>query len=63
MDFPVFHLDFLGNRMLIATIAVLHVIINHSLAVGAMPLVAAMEWWCNGFFQCYRGRTTDMLRQ
>jgi cytochrome bd-type quinol oxidase subunit 1 len=45
MDFPVFHLDFLGNRMLIAMIAVLHVVINHSLAVGAMPLVAAMEWW------------------
>ena len=45
MDFPVFHLDFLGNRMLIATIPVLHVIVNHSLAVGAMPLVAAMEWW------------------
>jgi hypothetical protein len=45
MDFPVFHLDFLGNRMLIAVIAVLHVVINHSLAVGAMPLVAAMEWW------------------
>ena len=45
MDFPIFHLDFLGNRMLIAMIAVLHVVINHSLAVGAMPLVAAMEWW------------------
>lgn len=45
MDFPVFHLDFLGNRMVVAIIAVLHVVINHSLAVGAMPLVAAMEWW------------------
>lgn len=45
MDFPVFHLDFLGNRMLIAFIAVLHVCINHALAVGAMPLVTAMEWW------------------
>ncbi len=45
MDFPVFHLDFLGNRMLIALIAVLHVVVNHSLAVGAMPLVAALEWW------------------
>ena len=42
MDFPIFHLDFLGNRMLIAMIAVLHVMINHSLAVGAMPLVAAL---------------------
>ena len=45
MDFPVFHLDFLGNRMLIALIAVVHVFINHSLAVGAMPLVTAMEFW------------------
>ena len=45
MDFPVFHLDFLGNRLLIALIAVFHVFINHSLAVGAMPLVTAMEWW------------------
>jgi hypothetical protein len=45
MDFPVFHLDFLGNRLLIALIAVVHVFINHSLAVGAMPLVTAMEWW------------------
>ena len=45
MDFPVFHLDFLGNRMLIAVIAVLHVWINHSLAVGAMPLITAIEWW------------------
>ena len=45
MDFPVFHLDFLGNRMLIAVIAVLHVCINHPLAVGAMPLITIMEWW------------------
>lgn len=45
MDFPIFHLDFLGNRMLIAAIAVFHVWINHALAVGAMPLVTAMEWW------------------
>jgi mono/diheme cytochrome c family protein len=45
MDFPVFHLDLLGNRGLIATIAILHVLVNHSLAVGMMPLVAAMEWY------------------
>jgi mono/diheme cytochrome c family protein len=45
MDFPVFHLDFLGNRGLIAVIAVLHVAVNHALAVGAMPLVTLMEWW------------------
>lgn len=44
MDFPVFHLDFLGNRLLIALIAVLHVFINHAMAVGAMPLVTFLEW-------------------
>ena len=45
MDFPLFHLDWLGNRMLIAVIAVLHVVINHSMAVGAMPLVAMIQWY------------------
>lgn len=45
MDFPIFHLDGLGNRGLIAVIAILHVLINHGLAVGMMPLVAAMEWY------------------
>ncbi|MEZ4388141.1 MAG: cytochrome ubiquinol oxidase subunit I [Candidatus Krumholzibacteriia bacterium] len=44
MDFPIFHLDFFGNRFLIATIATLHVLINHMLAVGAIPLVAFLEW-------------------
>lgn len=47
MDFPVFHLDLLGNRGLIAIIAILHVLINHGLAVGMMPLVAAMEWYAH----------------
>ena len=44
MDIPLFHLDFLNNRSLIAIIAILHVVINHALAVGAMPLVAFLEW-------------------
>ncbi len=44
MDFPIFHLDFMGNRMLIAFIAVLHVIINHALAVGFIPLVTLLEY-------------------
>ena len=43
MDFPVFHLDFLNNRMLIALIGVLHVIINHAMAVGGIPLVVYLE--------------------
>jgi len=44
MDFPIFHLDFLGNRLLIAVIAVVHVMVNHAMAVGAMPLVTLLEW-------------------
>lgn len=43
MDLPVFHLDFLNNRMLIAIIAVLHVVINHGMAVGGIPLVSYLE--------------------
>jgi mono/diheme cytochrome c family protein len=44
MDFPIFHLYFLGNRMLIAITAIIHVLINHPVAVGAYPLIALMEW-------------------
>ena len=44
MDFPVFHLDLLGNRMLIAVIAILHVIMSHTMAVGGIPLVTYLEW-------------------
>jgi len=43
MDFPVFHLDFLNNRMLIALVAILHVVVNHGMAVGGIPLVAYLE--------------------
>lgn len=43
MDFPIFHLDFIGNRALIAIIAVLHAVINHALAVGLMPVVTLLE--------------------
>lgn len=44
MDFPVFHLDFLGNRLLFGLMAVVHVLINHGLAVGLAPLVVLLEW-------------------
>jgi hypothetical protein len=44
MDFPLFHLDFMGNRMLVAVIAILHVLINHALAVGFAPLVTLLEF-------------------
>ena len=54
MDFPVFHLDFMGNRMLIAVIAIVHVIINHAMAVGLMPLVTILE---------YRGFRLSMINK
>ena len=44
MDFPIFHLDFLGNRLLIAVIAIFHVYLSHALAVGSLPLITIMEW-------------------
>jgi len=44
MDYPIFHLDGMGNRLLVGFVAVLHVLINHALAVGAMPLIALLEW-------------------
>ena len=43
MDIPLFHLDWLNNRMLIALIATVHALINHSLAVGFVPLVVWLE--------------------
>jgi len=44
MDFPIFDMPWIGNRMLVALIAVTHVLINHPLAVGAYPLIALLEW-------------------
>lgn len=49
MNFPLFHLEHVGGPLLIAVIAVLHVFINHPLAVGIIPYIAWMEW---------RGRST-----
>ncbi len=57
MDFPIFHLDFMGNRWLIAMIAIVHVMINHALAVGFAPLVTLME------YRGYLARKRDPLEQ
>lgn len=43
MDFPLFHLDWLNDRLLIAIIAILHVFINHGLAVGFIPFITRLE--------------------
>jgi len=45
VDFPIYDAGFFGGRMLIAVIAIIHVLINHAFAVGALPLIATMEWW------------------
>lgn len=38
-----FHLDWLNDRFLIAAIAILHVFINHGLAVGFIPYITWLE--------------------
>jgi hypothetical protein len=38
-----FHLDWLNDRFLIAVIAILHVLINHGLAVGFIPYITWLE--------------------
>jgi hypothetical protein len=43
MDFPMFHLDWLNDRFLIAMIAIIHVFINHGLAVGFIPYITWLE--------------------
>lgn len=43
MDFPMFHLDWLNDRFLIAVIAIIHVLINHGLAVGFIPYITWLE--------------------
>lgn len=44
MDFPMFHLDWLNDRFLIAAIAIVHVMINHGLAVGFIPYITWLEF-------------------
>jgi hypothetical protein len=43
MDFPMFHLDWLNDRFLIAMIAIIHVLINHGIAVGFVPYITWLE--------------------
>jgi mono/diheme cytochrome c family protein len=44
MDFPVFQFTYLGNGMVIALDAVLHVIISHGLAIGAVSFIVMSEY-------------------
>lgn len=44
MEFPIFQFPYLGNGMAIALDAVLHVIISHGLAIGAITLIVISEY-------------------
>ncbi len=44
MQFPIFQVPYLGNGMIIALDAVLHVIISHGLAIGAITLIVISEY-------------------
>lgn len=44
MDFPIFDLGWVGNRFLFVVIAILHVLVNHALAVGLAPVVVGIEF-------------------
>src|SRR5690606_5942050 len=44
MDFPMFHLDSLNDRFLIAVIAIIHVMFNHCPAVGFIPYITWLEY-------------------
>src|SRR5699024_4147802 len=44
MDFPVVEFPWLGNGTVIAIIAIIHVIISHGVAIGAITLMVSMEY-------------------
>jgi len=44
MEFPIFQMPYLGNGMTIALDAVLHVVISHGLAIGAVSMVVVGEY-------------------
>jgi len=58
MDFPMFHLDWLNDRFLIALIAILHVFVNHGLAVGFIPYITWLEQ--KGVANAGKNQVTDL---
>ena len=46
-DFPIFEMPFIGQRMLMAINAIIHVFVSHGGAVGGSVVLAAMAWWAN----------------
>ena len=45
MQFPIYDVPYLGNGMTIALDAVLHVIISHGMAIGAITLIVISEYF------------------
>ena len=44
MEFPIFQFPYLGSGMIIALDAVLHVIISHGMAIGAISFIVISEY-------------------
>jgi len=44
MEFLLFQVPYLGNGMTIGIVAVVHVLISHGLAIGAMTMVVVSEY-------------------
>lgn len=44
MEWPIFQMPFIGNRMLIALVALIHVTISHGLAVGGSFFVVSLHY-------------------
>ena len=46
-DYPIFEMPFIGQRMLMAINAIIHVFVSQGGAVGGSVVLAAMAWWAN----------------
>lgn len=46
-DFPIFEMPIIGQRMLMAINAIIHVFVSHGGAVGGSVVLALVAWWTN----------------
>lgn len=46
-DYPIFEMPFIGQRLLMAINAIIHVYVSHGGAVGGSVVLAALAWWAN----------------
>lgn len=45
MQFPVYHVPWLGDGMTIGLNGVIHVVVSHGVAIGVITLLWLCEWW------------------